>query len=116
MQKSDTFPDKEKRKICHEVRLAWRLKVVPFSEHSFDKARDRFYKCVSNQGVDFKPSAPIPAPCVHLRAAFEASCLKSWVQHFDETATIEARRARLLSKSINEQESSNKAAGSLAGK
>lgn len=80
------------------------------------QARDIFYKCVASQGVDFKPSSPIPKPCRDLRAAFESSCLKSWVGHFDEQATIEARRARALAKSINEQKSSSKAAGSLAGK
>jgi len=84
---------------------------------TMQQARDNFYKCVAANGVDFKPSVDIPGPCKELRLAFEKSCLKSWVEHFDEQAKLEARRAKLLAKSINDQErSSSKAAGSLAGK
>ena len=43
------------------------------------QARDSFYKCVLDLGLDYKPKAPVPTQCQSLRKDFEKSCLTSWV-------------------------------------
>lgn len=42
-------------------------------------ARDAFFSCVRESGVDFTPGTPAPPKCKAARARFEADCLASWV-------------------------------------
>ena len=43
------------------------------------QAKDAFFSCVTEQGVDFSVGAPVPQPCLEQRKAFEAACRASWV-------------------------------------
>jgi cytochrome c oxidase assembly factor 6 len=45
----------------------------------FLQARDAFYTCLKDCGVLYVPGAQVPVKCAALRAAFEGSCLPSWV-------------------------------------
>ncbi|EFJ48969.1 hypothetical protein VOLCADRAFT_104508 [Volvox carteri f. nagariensis] len=90
-----TFLNKAARKTCHA-------------------ARDAFYSCVREQGVDFAPGAQIPLKCKLQRTQFEDACPASWLKHFDELQEANARRAKYLAATINR--AADKAAGSLSGK
>ncbi|PNW78148.1 hypothetical protein CHLRE_10g466000v5 [Chlamydomonas reinhardtii] len=89
------YLDKNARKVCHT-------------------ARDAFYACSREHGVDFAPGAPIPAKCLQLRKTFEQACPASWVKHFDDLQEASARRSKYLAATINR--AADSAAGSLAGK
>ncbi|KXZ46108.1 hypothetical protein GPECTOR_47g385 [Gonium pectorale] len=77
-------------------------------------ARDAFYACTREQGVDFVPGAAVPLKCLDLRKKFTESCPASWVKHFDELQEANARRAKYLAATINR--AADTAAGSLTGK
>ncbi len=42
------------------------------------QARNNFYKCVRDLGIDFT-GKEVPDKCKEQRAAFEQTCLPSWV-------------------------------------
>lgn len=86
---------KESRRKCHQ-------------------ARDTFYACVQQQGLEFAPGVAVPPSCSALRKQFQASCPASWVHHFDEQQEASARRAKYLATVINQQ--AETARGSLSGK
>ncbi len=44
------------------------------------QARDAFYACVREQGVEFAPGTKPPARCTRLRQQFEGACPASWVR------------------------------------
>lgn len=95
---SNTSPaplSKEARKSCHS-------------------ARDAFYACVREQGVEFAPGTKPPARCTSLRQQFEGACPASWVKHFDDLQEANIRRAKYLAATIGR--ASGNAAGSLEGK
>ncbi|GIL87700.1 hypothetical protein Vretifemale_15742 [Volvox reticuliferus] len=77
-------------------------------------ARDAFYSCAREQGVDFVPGAQIPARCKLLRQQFEGACPLSWTKHFDQLQEADIRRAKYLAAAINR--AADTAAGSLTGK
>ncbi|GAX75064.1 hypothetical protein CEUSTIGMA_g2508.t1 [Chlamydomonas eustigma] len=78
------------------------------------RARDNFYKCVEDLGIDFKPGSPVPSQCKVLRQTFENSCLSSWVEHFDQQREAEARKSKFLHRVINSKK--EELAGGLTGK
>lgn len=78
------------------------------------KARDVFYQCVRETGVNFSRSGAIPVKCQKIRILYENSCLASWVRHFDEQQEKDTREAKRLQASI--QQRAKTAAGSLEGK
>lgn len=45
------------------------------------QARDSYYKCLLDLGIDIKSSGPVPPQCKALRNTFEKSCLSSWVRN-----------------------------------
>mmetsp|Transcript_17940 Transcript_17940/g.32755 ORF Transcript_17940/g.32755 Transcript_17940/m.32755 type:complete len:99 (-) Transcript_17940:404-700(-) len=95
---------------------------MPSEESSISKsgravcylARDNFYKCCREQGVDWMPETKIPSKCSALRKEFQKKCLASWVTHFDSQQEANVRKARAMSMLINN--SASNAAGGLAGK
>ncbi|KIY97280.1 hypothetical protein MNEG_10682 [Monoraphidium neglectum] len=76
-------------------------------------ARDAFYQCVRECGQLYTIGSDVPSKCTKLRAAYEGTCLPSWVKHFDEQQTQEARAAKRLHTAI--QHKASTAAGNLSG-
>jgi hypothetical protein len=79
------------------------------SRHRCYKARDAYYACVDASEKD------IGAVCAAQRAAFEASCAKSWVQHFDQLREKEARVYRRVQDGIVASEKREGTVGGLQG-
>uniref|UniRef100_A0A7S0Y8L8 Cytochrome c oxidase assembly factor 6 homolog n=1 Tax=Polytomella parva TaxID=51329 RepID=A0A7S0Y8L8_9CHLO len=78
------------------------------------KARDGFFSCCLEQGVDWEPGMPIPSKCKEKRKSFEDNCLSSWVTYFDSQQEATVRKAKTMSILISENY--NTSAGGLAGK
>lgn len=58
------------------------------------QARDSFYQCVREAGgYAYTPGSQIPSKCKALRAAFEKSCLPSWVRSGMGQQRMQGRRA-----------------------
>ena len=94
--------------------------VLRSSRKRCHAARDAYAECVDASGTP--PSARgtaqglvVPPQCATLRAAFEQSCKKSWVDHFDLLRVKEKDLARRIQDSIKKNSDKGKKAGSLAG-
>ncbi len=74
------------------------------------KARDAYYACGDASEKDSS------AVCGAQRAAFEASCAKSWVQHFDQLRAKEARVYRRVQDGIVASEKRERTVGGLQGR
>ena len=72
------------------------------------KARDAYYACADASETNKDPSSA----CRAQRAAFEASCAKSWVQHFDQ---LRAREARVYCRVQDGIVASEKREGTVGG-
>ncbi|CAD7701257.1 unnamed protein product [Ostreobium quekettii] len=76
-------------------------------------ARDQYYACAEEAGTEVSPEV-VPVACRKLRAAYEASCRRTWVEHFDSQRQKEVRLLRAINASI--RASGDQAHGTLAGK
>ncbi|KAK9820267.1 hypothetical protein WJX72_008310 [[Myrmecia] bisecta] len=65
------------------------------------QAKDEFYQCMVEQGIDFTTSTPVPAACKQRRQQFEAACRASWVHHFDRLRDKEVLLVQTLHSNIN---------------
>ena len=77
-------------------------------------ARDAYYACVdgdSSQGGSERDKGA----CKEYRVAFEASCAKSWVHHFDSLREKEARVYRRIQDGIVASEKRKETLGRLQG-
>ena len=77
-------------------------------------ARDAYYACVDadpSQGGSERDKGA----CKEHRAAFEASCAKSWVHHFDSLREKEARVYRRIQDGIVASEKRKETLGRLQG-
>ena len=77
-------------------------------------ARDAYYACVDASKSE-GGARDTGRVCGEYRAAFEASCAKSWVQHFDSLREKEARVYRRIQDGIIASEKREGTLGGLQG-
>ena len=73
-------------------------------------ARDAYYACVDASEKDSGTA------CRAYRAAFEASCARSWVEYFDQLREKEARVYRRVQDGIVASEKREETVGGLQGR